>query len=150
VWNTKAREEAIESKSSDSTFAQVGSIMVYTGVTPCRKRKSVYNTSISPSDEIPALASSSSLSSPGSSFDFDLVSIPMNNNEEDEEWAPEDKVNNTVGKWNHLITNVNRMAALFKHLRVTLGDDMDLLQDKIAVVDSKIGVKGTFSSLKIV
>ncbi len=64
------------------------------------------------------------------------------------DYAPEEMMGDIMSKWDHLITNVNRMGSIFKHLRTTLGDDMDSLQDKITVVDSKIGVKGDSSTFE--
>jgi hypothetical protein len=94
VWNSQVQEEAMTSKRPDTAFSRVGSIMVSTGVTPCRKRKSLYKASGSGDEEtIPRLASSSSLSSPSASFDFDLVSIPTTESEGGEDRPQEVRIN---------------------------------------------------------
>ena len=138
AWNSKAIEDSLVDSSSDTPFSKVGALMVATAVTPSRKRKPIYGLSGTTIDEeVPGLtASSSSLSSPGSSdSDFELLPIPI------VEMQPEDKMADMLVKWDTVVSNVNAMSGIFKKLRSSFGDDIESVQDRVSVVDSKIGTR---------
>ena len=132
AWNSKALEET---KPSETPFTKVGALMVSTAVTPSRKRKPIYGPV--EEDSIPGLsASSSSLSSPSSvDSDFELVPIAIDS------VPPEEKLADVLSKWDTVVLNVNAMSGLFKKLRSTLGDDIENVQDRVNVVDSRIGAR---------
>lgn len=134
AWNSKALEDA---KVAETPFTKVEALMVSTAVTPSRKRKPIYGPTdtISEEDSMPGLAaSSSSLSSPGSvDSEYEIVPIPN-------EIVPEaDRLAVMLSKWDAVVANVNQMSGLFKKLRSSCGDDIETIQDRVNVVDSKIG-----------
>jgi len=84
------------------------------------------------------LASSSSLSdSPSSSFDFEFIPTFFGNETSDE--SAEDKLTDIVIKWDLLVNNVNKISDAFKQVRRSVGSDIETLQDKISVVDCRVG-----------
>jgi hypothetical protein len=61
------------------------------------------------------------MSSPGGSFDFDLVSIPTTECKGEDACLQEDRINEVLVTWDMLVANVHRMGGLFKHLQTMLG-----------------------------
>ena len=141
AWNKKALEDK---KPSEMPFTKVGALMVYTVVFPSRKRKPIYGLSetVIEDDSVPGLsASSSSLSSPGSmDSEYELIPILIEN------VPAEDKLGEIIAKWDAMVNNVNLMLGLFKKLRSSFGDDIDNIQDRVNVVDSKIRSRSNFGS----
>ena len=138
AWNSKVSDDAINVAAQDNPFAKVGALMVSTAVTPARKRKAIYGgqESLSEDDSIPNLAAISGLSS-SSEQDDDFQVIPMTV----DAIMPEDKLPEVLTKWDTLVHNFNQIAKHFKKLRSALGDDIEFIQDKLSVVDSKIGAR---------
>ena len=138
AWNEKSQED---SKPDSNPYSRVGSLMVSSAVTPSRKRKSVYDvtdSSMSGGSEPDLVAASSSLSETSSgSFYFEI--IPQISVESEDEISPEEKLTDIVVKWDLLVGNVNKMSEVFKSLRRNFGNDVELLHDKISVVDCRVG-----------
>jgi hypothetical protein len=59
--------------------------------------------------------------------------------EGDEIMTPEEKLVDMVTKWDLLVNNVNKISDVFKQVRRSFGNDIDTLQDKISMVDCRIG-----------
>ena len=137
AWNTKAFDGAKTLHDTDTLFTKVGALIVNTAVTPARKHESIYEAvdSSQEGEAVPGLSIDSSLSSPGSEDSaFEAVSIPIASD------PVEDILPEVLSKWDSLVYNVNLMSGFFKKLRTSFGDNINVLQDKVNVVDSKIGV----------
>jgi len=144
AWNEKSQED---SKGESNPYSRVGSLMVSTAVTPSRKRKSVYEVSESPtSGSIPDLVAASSSLTESSSASYEFEVIPVGGIESTTgDVFPEEKLADIVMKWDLLVTNVNKIADVFKTLRRNFGQDVELLHDKVSLVNCRIGTLPTNS-----
>ena len=144
AWNEKSLED---SKPEANPYTRVGALMVSTAVTPSRKRKAIYEVSDSSTNssvpELLATASSLSETSSGS-FDFDSIPVVGEDNSSDPV-SVDDKLSDIILKWDLLVSNVNKISDAFKLLRRNFGNDIELLHDKVSLVDCRIGTLPTNS-----
>jgi hypothetical protein len=144
AWNEKSQED---SKADSNPYSWVGSLMVLMAVTPSRKRKSFYKVPESSlSGSIPDLvAASSSLSKTSAgSLEFEVIPL-VGVDGSDGDVSTEDKLVDIVNKWDLFVTNVNKISDVFKVLRCNFGNDVELLHDKVSLVDCCIGTLPTNS-----
>ena len=134
AWNSQ-RLLKEEQDTKESMYSRLGSALVATAVTPAKKRKQIYD--VNTEDSPPSLASDPSFGSSLSSADYDIVTIPTQ--EEFGSKSADEQLAGVLDKWEHLVLNVNKIGTLFRQIRSTFGDDIDQIQERITSVDAKIG-----------
>jgi len=96
AWNVRTQEDG----SSDSNpFSRVGSLMVSSAVTPCRKRKPLYDVSeYSAEDSEPDLVAASSSLSESTKDMYDFEVIPTSSDSGESEIPTEEKLSEMIVK----------------------------------------------------
>ena len=124
VTNRELFSEEPEVKGSD------GGNRVLSAITPARKRKTRYGSIAKDEpDEASSFSASSSLTLIGSTEGL-----------EDE--SPSDKVARMAGQWDDVVGKVQRTARDLKTLKSNVGDDIDLIDDRMLLVEAFIGQPG--------
>ena len=135
AWNSQAQEDL-----KPDVYSRVGALMVSTAVTPSRKKRPIYAVEEEDlSDTVPGLLAASSSLSESLSGSFEFEFIPPVPEGGDESMGSDDKLADMLQKWDLLVGNVNKISEAFKHIRRSFGNDVDSLQDKISIVDCRVG-----------
>jgi hypothetical protein len=118
---------------SGSTFND--SVLAY--ATPGQKRKERYDDTNLPSvdeDSVAIAKRGSMLESLG--MEDELVIIPS---QDSQELTEEERVTHILSQWELLVNSVNKLAAGYRSLRASIGDDLESLETKLVNVETNLG-----------
>jgi hypothetical protein len=137
AWNVRTQEDG---SPESNPFSRVGSLMVSSAVTPCRKRKPLYDVSeYSAEDSEPYLVAASSSLSESTKDTYDFEVIPTSSDSGESEIPTEEKLSEVIVKWDMLVRNVNKTFDVIKHFRRSYDDEMEAVHDKITAMDCHVG-----------
>jgi hypothetical protein len=137
AWNVRTQEDG---SPESNPFSRVGSLMVSSAVTPCRKRKPLYDVSeYSAEDSEPYLVAASSSLSESTKDTYDFEVIPTSSDSGESEIPTEEKLSEVIVKWDMLVRNVNKTFDVIKHFRRSYDDEMEAVHDKITAMDCRVG-----------